>query len=77
MTRTTDKVPPEVAAVLAGKNPFVNFSRPSEVFRDVFDFGDQASHRKGDEDVAKNEKVRYENVAKIDLAYKIFSEVDD
>lgn len=57
MKKAGDKVPPEVAAVLAGRNPFVT-ARPSEVFRDVFDFGDQALHRKDDEDVLKSEKVR-------------------
>jgi len=53
MTKAQPKIPPEVAAVLAGRNPFLNYSQPSQVFRDVFDFGDQSLRRKDDAVFAK------------------------
>ena len=50
MTTVQTKVPPEVAAVLTGRNPFLHHSQPSQVFRDVFDFGDQSLLRKDEDD---------------------------
>ena len=50
MTKVQAKVPPEVAAVLTGRNPFLHYSQPSQVFRDVFDFGDQSLRRKDEDD---------------------------
>ncbi|OWA51469.1 hypothetical protein BV898_15950 [Hypsibius exemplaris] len=50
MTKAQPKVPPEVADVLSGRNPFLRYSQPSHIFRDVFDFGDQSLLRKDIDD---------------------------
>lgn len=52
MTRVAAAFPPEVASILAGRNPFANYSHPSQIFRDVFDLSDRIS-RKEDEEKAE------------------------